>query len=108
MAFTRLIEVSFVMARLHMVDAMEADLVRMSSLTLRMSALNLGKFAGVVVTVVVYKFTPLAGKMYLLAVVDLASATAKLLIARPASSIKKNSLVSELDVEVDVFVVRLR
>jgi hypothetical protein len=96
------------MARLHMVDLMEAVLVCISAFSLSMSALNLGKFAGVVVTVVVYKFTPLSGKMYLLAVVDLASATAKLLIARPASSIKKNSLVTELDVEDDVFVVRLR
>ena len=108
MAFTRLMTVSFVMIRLHMEVAIAADLAFISSLSLSMSAWNLGKFAGVVVTVAVYKFTPLSGKMYLLAVVDLASATAKLLIARPASSIKKNSLVTELDVEDDVFVVRLR
>jgi hypothetical protein len=46
--------------------------------------------------------------MYLLAAVDLASATAKLLTTIPASSIKKNSIVSELDVADDVFVARLR
>ena len=108
MAFTRLMEVSFVMARLHIVVAIAADLVRISADSLLMSSLNLGKFAGVVVTSLVYKFTPGAGSMYLLAAVDLASATAKLLIDRPASLIMKNSLVSELDVDVDVFVVSFR